>query len=222
FEEKLKQLGVFFKKEGVVPDRMGDGSVDYRSLYELNQVRELLAASGFQQFDRLEFDPTLARGLSYYTGCIFEVKINNVQMGSVSGGGRYDNLTGSFGLPGVSGVGFSFGVDRLYDCLEALDLFTATAETPTRCLITHFDAASGRAALPLLADLRAAGIPSELYPDASKLQKQFKYADAKGIPLVVIMGPEEVAAGAVKIKIMASGTERVLPVGEVVAALTVE
>ncbi|MBD2768012.1 histidine--tRNA ligase [Hymenobacter sp. BT664] len=222
FEEKLKQLGAFFRKEGVVPDGMGDGSEDYRSLFELNQVRELLAASGFQHFDRLEFDPTLARGLSYYTGCIFEVKINNVQMGSVSGGGRYDNLTGSFGLPGVSGVGFSFGVDRLYDCLEALDLFTVTAETPTRCLITHFDQASGRAALPLLAELRAAGIPSELYPDASKLQKQFKYADAKGIPLVVIMGPEEVAARVVKIKIMASGTERVLPIGEVVKALTVE
>ena len=167
----------------------------YRSLIQLASVLDLLAASGFKQFDRLEFDPTLARGLSYYTGCIFEVKINNVQMGSVSGGGRYDNLTGAFGLPGVSGVGFSFGVDRLYDCLEALDLFTATAETPTRCLITHFDAASGRAALPLLAQLRAAGIPSELYPDATKLQKQFKYADAKGIPLVIVLGPEEITAG---------------------------
>ena len=177
---------------------------------------------GFKQFDRLEFDPTLARGLSYYTGCIFEVKINNVQMGSVSGGGRYDNLTGSFGLPGVSGVGFSFGVDRLYDCLEAVDLFTATAETPTRCLITHFDAASSRAALPLLAQLRAAGIPSELYPDATKLPKQFKYADAKGIPLVIMLGPEELAAGVVKIKILKTGEEKVLQRGDVVAALTAE
>ena len=180
----------------------------------------MLTASDFRQFARLEFDPTLARGLSYYTGCIFEVKINNVQMGSVSGGGRYDNLTGSFGLPDVSGVGFSFGVDRLYDCLEALDLFTETAKTPTRCLLTHFDAASGRAALSLLAQLRAARIPSELYPDASKLQKQFTHADAKGIPLVIIMGPEEVAAGVVKVKIMKTGVERMLPVGEVVAALT--
>ena len=143
-------------------------------------------------------------------------------MGSVSGGGRYDNPTGSFGLPGVSGVGFSFGVDRLYDCLEALELFTVTAETPTRCLLTHFDAASGRAALPLLAQLRAAGIPSELFPDATKLQKQFKYADAKGIPLVIVLGPEEISAGVAKIKIMASGVERVLPLAEVVAALTAE
>ncbi len=191
-----------------------------RGLRELTEVRELLAASGFRQFDRLQFDPTLARGLSYYTGCIFEVKINNVAMGSVSGGGRYDNLTGAFGLPDVSGVGFSFGVDRLYDCLESLDLFRDTAETPTRVLLTHFDAATGRAALPLLAQLRAANIPAELYPDASKVAKQFKYADAKGIPLVLVLGPEELAAGTAKIKIMKTGEEKVLPLGEVVAALS--
>lgn len=228
YEEKLQRLLVGFVTAGVEPDGTRPSATDeniaanYRGLTELAEVRDLLVASGFKQFDRLEFDPTLARGLSYYTGCIFEVKINNVQMGSVSGGGRYDNLTGSFGLPGVSGVGFSFGVDRLYDCLEALDLFTATGETPTRCLITHFDVASGRAALPLLAQLRAAGIPSELYPDAKKLGMQFKYADAKGIPLVIIMGPEEIAAGVVKVKIMQSGEEKLLPLGEVVAALTVE
>ena len=228
YEEKLQRLLAGFVTAGVEPDGPRPDAADeeaaanYRGLTELAQVRDLLVASGFKQFDRLEFDPTLARGLSYYTGCIFEVKINNVQMGSVSGGGRYDNLTGSFGLPGVSGVGFSFGVDRLYDCLEALDLFTVTGETPTRCLLTHFDAASGRAALPLLAQLRAAGIPAELYPDAKKLGVQFKYADAKGIPLVLIMGPEEVAAGVVKVKIMQTGVERVLPLGEVVAALTAE
>ncbi|MBF9237494.1 histidine--tRNA ligase [Hymenobacter sp. BT683] len=228
-EEKLERLLAGFVTAGVEPDgaRPGteettEGPANYRGLTELATVRDLLQASGFKQFDRLEFDPTLARGLSYYTGCIFEVKINNVLMGSVSGGGRYDNLTGSFGLPGVSGVGFSFGVDRLYDCLEALDLFTDTAETPTRCLITHFDVASGRAALPLLAQLRAAGIPSELYPDVSKLQKQFKYADAKGIPLVIILGPEELAAGVAKIKIMKSGEEKVLPLAEVVQSLTAE
>ncbi|GAB3320520.1 histidine--tRNA ligase [Hymenobacter humi] len=230
YEEKLMRLLAGFVTAGVEPDgprpsngqETDDPQADYRGLTELATVRDLLTASGFKQFDRLEFDPTLARGLSYYTGCIFEVKINNVLMGSVSGGGRYDNLTGSFGLPGVSGVGFSFGVDRLYDCLEALDLFTVTAETPTRCLLTHFDPASGRAALPLLAQLRAAGIPSELYPDVSKLQKQFKYADAKGIPLVLVLGPEELAAGVVKIKIMKTGEEKVLPIGEVVTALTAE
>jgi histidyl-tRNA synthetase len=228
YPEKLSRLLAGFVTAGVEPDGLrpaadsdDDETAFYKGLNELAEVRDILQASGFAQFERLEFDPTLARGLSYYTGCIFEVKINNVQMGSVSGGGRYDNLTGSFGLPGVSGVGFSFGVDRLYDCLETLDLFTETGETPTRVLLTHFDLASGRAALPLLAELRAAGIPAELYPDASKLQKQFKYADAKGIPLVVVLGPEELAANVAKIKILKTGEEKVLPLGEVVAALTV-
>ncbi|RZK62099.1 MAG: histidine--tRNA ligase [Hymenobacter sp.] len=230
FEEKLRRLLAGFVTAGVEPDgvRPDEASNDnndelayYRGLKELVEVHALLQASGFQQFEQLEFDPTLARGLSYYTGCIFEVKINNVQMGSVSGGGRYDNLTGSFGLPGVSGVGFSFGVDRLYDCLESLDLFPSFGETPTRCLITHFDQASGRAALPLLAELRAAGIPAELYPDAGKLPKQFKYADAKGIPLVLVLGPEERAAGVAKVKTMKTGEEKTLPLGELVAALTV-
>ena len=211
FEQRIEHLDQHI---GVLPEYE-------RSRSELEEVYEFLVASGFTQFDRLEFDPTLARGLSYYTGCIFEVKINNVAMGSVSGGGRYDNLTGAFGLPGVSGVGFSFGVDRIYDCLESLNLFTATAETPTRVLLTHFDAASARAALPLLAELRAAGIPAELYPDAGKLPKQFKYADAKGIPLVLILGPEELAAGVAKIKILKTGEEKTLALREVVAALTV-
>jgi histidyl-tRNA synthetase len=230
YAEKLQRLLAGFVTAGVDPDGLrptadsDDDDLDltyYRGLQQLAEVYDLLQASGFQQFERLEFDPTLARGLSYYTGCIFEVKINNVAMGSVSGGGRYDNLTGSFGLPGVSGVGFSFGVDRLYDCLESLDLFTETGETPTRVLLTHFDLASGRAALPLLAELRAAGIPAELYPDAGKLQKQFKYADAKGIPLVIVLGPEELAADVAKIKIMKTGEEKTLPLSEVVAALTV-
>jgi len=227
---KLERLLVGFVTAGVEPDgprptaETDDDNLDltyYRGLQELAEVRDLLQASGFRQFDRLEFDPTLARGLSYYTGCIFEVKINNVTMGSVSGGGRYDNLTGSFGLPGVSGVGFSFGVDRIYDCLESLNLFTETSETPTRVLLTHFDQASGRAALPLLAELRAAGIPAELYPDAGKLPKQFKYADAKGIPLVLILGPEELATGVAKIKILKTGEEKTLALSEVLAALTV-
>lgn len=231
YPEKLRRLLAGFATAGVAPDgqRPGPGesaaddddvlSAHYRGLSELARVHDLLAASGFAQFDRLEFDPALARGLSYYTGCIFEVKINNVQMGSVSGGGRYDNLTGAFGLPGVSGVGFSFGVDRLYDCLEELSLFPDAGETPTRCLLTHFDQASGLAALPLLAALRAAGIPSELYPDAGKLPKQFKYADAKGIPLVVVLGPEELAAGTAKLKTMQTGQETTLPLGDVVATL---
>ena len=224
FEEKLTRLLAGFVTAGVEPDGQrptadGDEPAHYRGLTELAEVRTLLQASGFTQWDHLEFDPTLARGLSYYTGCIFEVKINNVAMGSVSGGGRYDNLTGSFGLPDVSGVGFSFGVDRIYDCLETLDLFPPFGETPTRVLLTNFDAASGQAALPLLAQLRAAGIPAELYPDAGKLQKQFKYADAKGIPYVVILGPEELAKSEAKVKTMKTGEERTVALDEVAATV---
>ncbi|WP_375417499.1 histidine--tRNA ligase [uncultured Hymenobacter sp.] len=228
FEEKLTQLQAGLSASVAVL-ASADGPADEaapsdgaRGLAQLAEVLDLLRASGFKQESRLELDPTLARGLSYYTGCIFEVKINNVQMGSVSGGGRYDNLTGAFGLPNVSGVGFSFGVDRLYDCLEALDLFRQPAETPTRCLLTHFDAASGRAALPVLARLRAAGIPSELYPDPVKLGRQLQYANAKGIPLVLLLGPEELAAGVVKVKIMASGEEKTLPLAGIEQALSAE
>lgn len=221
FEEKLAQLGTGLSaaSQAGADAPQTDGT---RGLTQLAEVLTLLRASSFKMENRLELDPTLARGLSYYTGCIFEVKINNVQMGSVSGGGRYDNLTGSFGLPGVSGVGFSFGVDRLYDCLEALDLFRTPAETPTRVLLTHFDVASGLAALPVLARLRAANIPSELYPDPVKLGKQLQYANAKGIPLVVLLGPEEVAAGVAKVKIMASGEEKVLPLAGLEQALSAE
>ncbi|MCB2410608.1 histidine--tRNA ligase [Hymenobacter lucidus] len=190
-----------------------------RGLQELGQVVDFLTAFGFEQFDRLKFDPTLARGLSYYTGCIFEIKINNVNMGSVSGGGRYDNLTGAFGLPGVSGVGFSFGVDRLYDCLEELELFPEGAAATTRCLITNFDAETMPLLLPVLRELRAAGIPSEMYPESKKLAQQFKYADAKGIPYVLIQGPEERAAGQFKLKELRTGEEKTLTLDQVLATL---
>ena len=200
-------------------DNYSDAMRQDQTYLDFKQVVDFLDSSGFTQHDKLYFDPTLARGLSYYTGCIFEVKINNVPgMGSVSGGGRYDNLTGSFGLPGVSGVGFSFGVDRLYDCLEALELFPAFGETPTRVLLARF-ADTDAATLPLLAQLRAAGIAAELYPDATKLQKQFKYADSKGIPFVLVLGPEEVAAGAAKVKTLQTGAEATVPLAEVVAKL---
>ncbi|MFD1467095.1 histidine--tRNA ligase [Hymenobacter caeli] len=231
YEEKLERLLVGFVTAGVEPDGQRPGPAEptddfddsaaayYRGLNELAAVRDLLQASGFAQFDRLEFDPTLARGLSYYTGCIFEVKINNVAMGSVSGGGRYDNLTGAFGLPGVSGVGFSFGVDRLYDCLEELELFPETTGTLTRVLLAQFDADSLAAGLPLLARLRAAGVPAELYPDAAKLKKQFQYADQKGIPYLLLAGPDERAAGQVKLRDMRSGQEQLLSAEAAVAAL---
>ena len=215
FEEKLDRLLAAFVTAGVEPD----GQDGYRGLQDLRRVLDYLRGFGFEQWDNLEFDVTLARGLSYYTGCIFEIKINNVNMGSVSGGGRYDNLTGSFGLPGVSGVGFSFGVDRLYDCLEELSLFPEAVAATTRCLIANFDAESETAVLPVLRRLREAGIATELYPESTKLAKQFKYADGKGIPYVLLQGPEERAAGQFKLKTLATGQEQMLTLDEVLAEL---
>ncbi|WP_188557513.1 histidine--tRNA ligase [Hymenobacter glacieicola] len=215
FEEKLERLLAAFATAAVAPDN-ADG---YKGLQDLTRVLEYLRSFGFDKWQNLEFDVTLARGLSYYTGCIFEIKINNVNMGSVSGGGRYDNLTGAFGLPGVSGVGFSFGVDRLYDCLEELNLFPEAVATTTRCLVANFDAESETAVLPVLRQLREAGVASELFPEAGKLGKQFKYADAKGIPYVLIQGPEERAAGQFKLKTLASGQESTLSLAEVLTEL---
>ncbi|WP_044002479.1 histidine--tRNA ligase [Hymenobacter swuensis] len=217
FEEKLERLLAGFVTAGVAPDNAtADG---YKGLQDLQQVLAYLRGFGFDKWQNLEFDVTLARGLSYYTGCIFEIKINNVNMGSVSGGGRYDNLTGAFGLPGVSGVGFSFGVDRLYDCLEDLQLFPEAVATTTRCLLTNFDAEGELAMLPVLRQLRAAGVASELFPEAGKLGKQFKFADAKGIPYVLIQGPEERAAGQYKLKTLATGQEQTVTLEQVLAEL---
>jgi histidyl-tRNA synthetase len=155
---------------------------------------------------------TLARGLSYYTGAIFEVKANNVQIGSISGGGRYDNLTGAFGLPGVSGVGFSFGVDRLYDVMEELGIFPAHNAASTRVLLVAFDAEARKYALPVLRQLRLAGINSELYPDQTKMKKQLDYANAKSIPWVVLIGSDEMATGQLALKNMQTGEQQSVPV----------
>ncbi|HEY4651455.1 MAG TPA: His/Gly/Thr/Pro-type tRNA ligase C-terminal domain-containing protein, partial [Pontibacter sp.] len=168
---------------------------------------------------RLQLDVTLARGLSYYTGCIFEVKVNNVSMGSISGGGRYDNLTGMFGLPGVSGVGFSFGVDRIYDVLDELQLFPASAQLSTQVLIVQFDKESELYALPLLQKLRDAGIASELYPEAAKLKKQMSYADQKNIPFVLLIGSEEIASGQLKLRNMLTGEQHELTIDDIIAQL---
>jgi histidyl-tRNA synthetase len=168
---------------------------------------------------RLQLDVTLARGLSYYTGCIFEVKVNNATMGSISGGGRYDNLTGMFGMPGVSGVGFSFGVDRIYDVLEELQLFPASSEVGTKVLVVQFDKESERYALPLLQKLRDAGIASELYPEAAKLKKQMSYADQKNIPFVLLIGSEEMASGKLKLRDMQTGEQDELYIDDIITQL---
>ncbi|MFB2121169.1 histidine--tRNA ligase [Parapedobacter sp. 2B3] len=168
----------------------------------------------------VELDITLARGLNYYTGCIFEVKTNEVTMGSIGGGGRYDDLTGMFGLKGITGVGISFGADRIYDVLEELGLFPEAAEQSTRVLISNFDKLSELYALPLLQKLRNAGVASELYPASAKLKKQLTYADNKKIPYVVLIGEEEIAGGVFSLKDMRSGEQRKLSQTEILDYLT--
>lgn len=161
---------------------------------------------------KLELDITLARGLNYYTGCIFEVKTNEVAMGSIGGGGRYDDLTGMFGLKGLTGVGVSFGADRIYDVLEELNLFPASAEVGTKVLISNFDAEAEKYALPIIQQFRNAGISAELYPSSAKLKKQMAYADAKKIPYVVLIGGDEIATGELTLKDMQSGEQKKLTV----------
>ena len=168
---------------------------------------------------RVEFDPTLARGLSYYTGAIFEVKANGVSIGSVSGGGRYDNLTGAFGMPGLSGVGISFGVDRIYDVMDELNLFPASAGQGTQVLIVPFDSEARSVALPLLSKLRVANIAAEMYPDLTKVKKMLDYANARAIPFVVLIGSEEVQTGVLTLKNMLTGEQHKVTAGELVTRL---
>ena len=177
-----------------------------QGIAELQEVFSLLEGFGATN-TQLELDLTLARGLSYYTGAIFEVKPTSVQMGSISGGGRYDDLTGVFGLKGMSGVGFSFGVDRVYDVLEELNLFPDESAIATQVLLINFGGHSLAPALKLLRQLRDAGIRAELYPEEAKMKKQMTYANKKNIPYVVLQGDEEVARGEVSLKNMLSGEQ---------------
>ena len=168
----------------------------------------------------VELDLTLARGLNYYTGAIFEVKALDVQIGSISGGGRYDNLTGVFGMDGMSGVGISFGADRIYDVLNQLYLYPEDASFGTQLLFVNFGEAEAAYVLPVLAKVRAAGIRAEIYPDSAKMKKQMSYANAKAIPFVAIVGENEMNEGKVMLKNMATGEQSLYTPEELVAALS--
>ena len=167
----------------------------------------------------VEFDLTLARGLNYYTGCIFEVKALDVEIGSITGGGRYDNLTGIFGMPGLSGVGISFGADRIYDVLNQLDLYPKEVSTATQLLFINFGETEAAYCLPVLSRLRAAGIRCEIYPDATKMKKQMQYANAKQIPFVALVGENEMQEGKVTLKNMETGEQQMLTPDELLAAM---
>lgn len=165
----------------------------------------------------LELDLTLARGLNYYTGAIFEVKALDVQIGSITGGGRYDNLTGVFGMEGVSGVGISFGADRIFDVLNQLDLYPKDALQTTQLLFVNFGEKEEAYLLPLVAQVRAAGIRTELYPESAKMKKQMGYADTKKIPYVAIVGETEMSEGKINVKNMITGEQQLLTVDELIA-----
>ncbi len=169
--------------------------------------------------NEIQLDLTLARGLSYYTGAIFEVKALDTPMGSISGGGRYDNLTGIFGMPGLSGVGISFGVDRIYDVLNALDLYPKDSLQTTQVLFINFGEKETAYCLPILSQVRQAGIRAEIYPDSTKMKKQMSYANAKQIPYVVLAGDNEMAAGKVTLKNMESGEQQLLTAEELINAI---
>lgn len=165
---------------------------------------------------KIEVDLSLARGLSYYTGAIFEVKADDFAIGSICGGGRYDNLTGIFGMPDVSGVGISFGADRIYDVMVGLNLFPEDVASSTRVLFVNLGKDEARAAMRLLAAVRRAGISAEIYPDGGKMKKQLEYADRRSIPYVAIIGSEELAEGVVTVKNMRSGEQSRVAAGELV------
>ncbi|ACU02399.1 histidine--tRNA ligase [Pedobacter heparinus] len=167
----------------------------------------------------VELDITLARGLNYYTGCIFEVKTNEVAMGSIGGGGRYDDLTGMFGLKGLTGVGVSFGADRIYDVLQELNLFPESTVAGTKVLISNFDKEAEEYALPVLQQLRSANIAAELYPSSAKLKKQMSYADDKHIPYVMLIGSDEMESGMLTLKDMQSGQQQKLTAESIVELL---
>lgn len=200
-------------------------SIGQQGIQEIETVFTLVneLTGGTELLDQfVEFDLTLARGLNYYTGCIFEVKSNEAVMGSIGGGGRYDDLTGMFGLKGLTGVGISFGADRIYDVMEELGLFPGDTEVHTQVLISNFNPEAERYALPILHKLRTNGIATELYPEQTKLKKQLSYADAKGIPYVVLIGDDEIKNGQLSIKNMETGVQRTLDQAVIVSFLSKE
>ena len=203
---------------------------------KLNTMRQVLASSevGLKGCEEVEFvlnrlgddltnvielDLTLARGLNYYTGCIFEVKALDVEIGSITGGGRYDNLTGIFGLPGLSGVGISFGADRIYDVLNQLELYPADTASGVDLLFINFGEAEAACCLRMAQQTRAAGISTEVFPDAAKMKKQMNYANTRNIPFVALVGESEMAAGTIALKNMTTGEQSTCTLDEVIARI---
>ena len=215
-DEKLATIATILKDSEI-----GLKGVD-ETKFILNTLTNISQSSKFKvQSSKTNLDLTLARGLNYYTGAIFEVKALDVEMGSITGGGRYDNLTGIFGLPGLSGVGISFGVDRIYDVLNTLDLYPKDSLTTTQVLFINFGEQETAYCLPIINKVRSQGIRAEIYPDAAKMKKQMSYANAKQIPFVVLAGENEMNAGKVTLKNMTTGDQSLLSTEELIERLLV-
>ncbi len=219
--EKLQPIinlsGTNSEKLATMREVLKDSEIGLKGVEESEFILNKLEAIGLN--NEIELDLTLARGLNYYTGAIFEVKALDVQIGSITGGGRYDNLTGIFGMPGLSGVGISFGADRIFDVLNQLDLYPKETVNGTRILFVNFGQAEADFCLPILAKLRNAGISAEIYPDSSKMKKQMSYANAKQIPFVAIVGESEMAEGKVMLKNMTTGEQNLVTAEELVEKL---
>ncbi len=218
--EILKVKGSNINKLAFLLSKFETTEPGQKGLRDLKEVLDLLKNYGSND-SNVELDVSLARGLSYYTGCIFEVKINNVSIGSVSGGGRYDNLTAAFGdKENLSGVGFSFGVDRIFDAMEELNLFPKDTQISSKVLVCHFDDASMKYGLQVLSRLRAEGIASEIYPDVSKIKKQLEFANKKMIPYTIVIGSDEVNTGLLPLKDMNKGEQQKITLDEILHQLT--
>ncbi len=205
-------------KLSTIKSILANSEIGLKGIAELEEVFSYFNSFKLKKA-KVILDITLARGLNYYTGAIFEVKTNEVAMGSIGGGGRYDDLTGMFGLKNLTGVGISFGADRIYDVMEELKLFPTNTLASSKVLITHFDEKAFQYALPLIQKLREANISSELYPNISKMQKQMKYANDKGIPYVIVIGDEEMNAGILSFKNMESGEQQKLTIEQIISQL---
>ena len=218
-EEQIEKLQPIISLEGsndvkldTIAQVLAGSETGLKGVEETRFILDTLKTVGLK--NEIQLDLTLARGLNYYTGAIFEVKALDVQIGSITGGGRYDNLTGIFGMPGISGVGISFGVDRIYDVLNALDCYPKDATNGTQLLFINFGDKETTYCLPAVAKAREAGIRTEIFPDSSKMKKQMSYANAKQIPFVALAGENEMAAGKLTLKNMLSGEQQLLDIEE--------
>ena len=214
----LALSGTNEEKLATIAHTIASSEVGLKGVEETRFILEKLKTTGLN--NEIELDLTLARGLNYYTGAIFEVKAVDTPMGSITGGGRYDNLTGIFGLPGLSGVGISFGADRIYDVLNTLDLYPQEAVDATRILFINFGEKEADYCLPIIQQVRTAGLSAEIYPDSAKMKKQMSYANAKQIPFVALAGDDEMQAGKITLKNMTTGEQTLLTPQQLIESIT--